>query len=303
MRKNKPYAMLIVFAAFLWSLGAFFRRKLFGIPPATIVFYEHLISVLLILPWSPRFFKEYKKLTKKDWLVMLLVGLVGGTLGTLFFTSALGMVNNISYSVVVLLQQTQPIFAVILAVIFLKERFNKEYVFLAIAALITAYFLAFPGYKQVILYNGQEVQAIFLALAAAAAWGSGTVFGRMMLGKLSFVALANLRFLIVLPSIFILSIILNQTYPITAISFTQWQQIIAIAIFGRIVAFIAFYKGLQYTEAKIATFAELADPVGAIIIGYFLLGERLTLIQWLSAATLMTIIIIMSLRSKKDLSK
>ncbi|MFC1627039.1 DMT family transporter [Patescibacteria group bacterium] len=302
MRK-KYYAFLVALAAIMWSLGALLRRQLYSIPPATIVLYEHIISFLLVAPWFPKFFKEYKKMNKKDWGVMLLIALVGGTLGTFFFTSALVMVENISYSLVVLLQQTQPIFAVILAVLLLKEKINKKFSLLAIIGLTAAYFLTFPDYKPVILGNGEELKAAGLALAAAASWGATTVFGRIMIKKLSYIALASLRFLIVIPSVFILSLILNQTYPITAITASQWWQMIAIAFVARTASIVIYYKGLQYTEAKVATFAELTNPVGAIIIGYFFLNEKLTSIQWLSAFVLLAAIVVLSTTSPKQLEE
>jgi len=62
-------------------------------------------------------------MSKKEWLAIALVSLFSGALGTIFYTSALGKVNYIQFSVVVLLQQLQPIWAILAAYFLLKEKY------------------------------------------------------------------------------------------------------------------------------------------------------------------------------------
>ena len=104
--------VFIFMAAILWALDGILRRFLFDLPPITIVFLEHLIGLIII---SPFFFRTWKKesLSKKEWGVIGLVAFLSGVLGTLFFTTALLKVNFIQFSVVLLLQKLQPIFAIL----------------------------------------------------------------------------------------------------------------------------------------------------------------------------------------------
>jgi len=62
--------------------------------------------------------------------------------------------------------------------------------------------------------------------------------------------------------------------------------------------FIAYYKGLKHTEVKIATFSEFAWPASAAFIGFFWLGDRLTVIQIIAAMVLVSDILVMSLLPK-----
>ena len=128
---KKGYSLMIVLAGILWGFDGLLRRALGGIPSTIIVTIEHSIRVLILLPLLPRFIKEYKKLTKKDWLLIFAIALFSGALGSIFYTAALAKVNNISYSVVVLLQQIQPIFTVALAALILKEKITPRYIILA----------------------------------------------------------------------------------------------------------------------------------------------------------------------------
>jgi len=293
--KKRVYPLFIVLAALIWSIDAYLRRRLYLIPSPTLVTIENIIRLLLLSPWILRFIPEYKKLSRKDWLVVLLMGVISGAFGGILFTAALAQVNNINFSVVALLQQTQPIFTVLFAALILKEHIGKRYAFLATIALISAYFLAFPNYVPTFLGNKQELTAAGLALGAAVAWGSGTVLSKLILNKISYIATAILRFSIIVPTAFIVSLATQQTYPLTAINPTQWAWIVFIALFGGIGSFFLYYKGLQHTEAKISTFAEFTYPVSAVLIGVAFLGEKMTIVQIIAAVVLIIDVLYLSL--------
>lgn len=300
MAKKRGYVFLIILAAVFWSVDALVRRHLSAIPSSIIVMIEHAISAAIALPWLARFLPEYKKMNFKDWLVALFIAVIGGGLAYTMYTEALSRVENISYSVVALLQQTQPIFAVFLAVILLKEKINKLYSLLAFIALAAAYFLAFPEYLPAFLGDGKDLEAALLAFGAAAFWGASTTLGKVLLKKISFAALALLRFMIVIPTAFVISLITRQSYPLSAITSTQWSYLGILAIFSGIISFVIYYKGLQHTEAKVATFAELTWPLGAAGIGYLFLGERLTLMQLVAALILLGDIMVLSFTAKEE---
>lgn len=295
---RRPYALLIIFAGILWGFDGLLRRILAGIPPTIIVTLEHTLGALILLPFLPRFFKEYKKMTRREWLMITAIAVFGGALGTIFYTAALAKVQFISYSVVVLLQQVQPLFAIALAALVLKEKFNKKYVLLASIALISAYFLAFPNYKPTLLGGNGEIIAVLLALGSAAMWGSTIVLSKIILQKLSYLAAVTLRFVIVIPTALLFSLVSRQTYPLAAITVLQWKNLFLLAVVTGVFGFLAYYKGLQRTEVKIATFAAFAWPVSAALIGYLILGDRLSSVQMLAASVLIIDILVLSLSPK-----
>ncbi|MDZ7586120.1 MAG: DMT family transporter, partial [Patescibacteria group bacterium] len=275
------------------------RRALGGIPSTIIVTIEHSIRVLILLPLLPRFIKEYKKLTKKDWLLIFAIALFSGALGSIFYTAALAKVNNISYSVVVLLQQIQPIFTVALAAMILKEKITPRYITFAAIALISAYFLTFPQFKPQLAWHNGELIAAFLAIGAAVMWGSTTILSKLILKKLSFAAAVTIRFIMVIPISFSISLILGDHYSLSLITPTQWQYLLILSVVTGVFGYIAYYMGLKHTEAKIATFSEFAWPVSAALIGFFVLGERLTGVQIFAAFILILDILALSLFSNE----
>ena len=125
----KKYSFLfIILAAILWSADGLLRRSLYSLPPTVVVLFEHILGLLLLLPFLLPKLKEIKTLTKKEWGAFLWVALLSGVLGTVLYTAALGKVQYISYSVVVLLQQLQPLIVVFFASRVLKETITKKYI-------------------------------------------------------------------------------------------------------------------------------------------------------------------------------
>ena len=232
--------------------------------------------------------------------IVFLTSIVGSVMGTIFYTAALVKINFISFSVVVLLQQTQPIFAIFLASIVLKEKLTSKYGALALIGLIAAYFLAFPDYGPQFTYKSGETTAALFAMGAAVSWGSATVLGKLLLKRLSFASAAAARFMFAIPLAYIASVLLNQTIPISSITLTQWTYLIAIALSSGMVAFLIYYKGLTYTQAKISTFAEMTWPISAAFIGFVFLKDRLTIVQAIAGTVLLIDILILSLTSNKN---
>ena len=117
--KNYTGPILIIIAALLWAVDGVIRRELYTLPPITIIFFEHLIGLIILSPFVFKYILE-TKLNKTDWWLIVLIAVLSGLFGTLWFTTALGKVHFISISVVFLLQKLQPLFAITTARIFLK---------------------------------------------------------------------------------------------------------------------------------------------------------------------------------------
>ena len=144
MLRNYSGPIFILIAATLWAFDGLIRQHLYTLPPITIIFFEHLFGLIILLPFV------YKnifvtKLGRREWGLIVLISILSGVLGTLWFTTALGKVHFISLSVVFLLQKLQPIFAITTATIFLKEKFERGYILWALLAVRSAYFVTFKN--------------------------------------------------------------------------------------------------------------------------------------------------------------
>lgn len=276
---------LIVIAALLWALDGILRRSLYDLPPVTIIFFEHFIGLLILLPffWKSLF---TEKLTQKEWFIMILVAALSGVCGTLWFTTALLKVNFISFSVVFLLQKLQPIFAISTARIFLKEPISKKYIKWALLALVAAYFVTFKnGYVSFATGAGTIVAALY-AFGAAFAWGSSTTFSKMVLTTRNSTFTTGLRFLLTTILAFPLVILFGKFATLGALTPKALITLMAIALSTGMVALLIYYRGLKLTPVRISTILELTFPFVAVFIDVVLYHTVLGWTQYLAAVVL-----------------
>jgi drug/metabolite transporter (DMT)-like permease len=282
---------LIVIAALLWSLDGILRAELRSIPPAFLVALEHALGLLFLLPWLVNYWGAIMKASRGTKVALFTTAIISGALGTIFYTAALAQIVFVPFSLVVLMQQLQPLFAVSLSALVLGEKLNGKLVIWGGFALVGAYLLSFPNLVPDLQSSGGIAQALaaVLALCAAISWGSGTVFSKFALKELDFRAATAGRFAITTIAAFALAILLGQTYDITLITTAQWLQLLVIVFSAGMVALAIYYKGLSGTKAQISAFAELTWPLSAFAID-ILRGVQFSPSQLIGAVLLLIMI-------------
>ena len=221
--------LLIFIAAVLWGVDGVLRRTLYDLPPITIVFYEHLIGLIILTPFLFHLMRK-ETLAPREWGAIGLVSLLSGVLGTLFFTTALLKIQFIAFSVVFLVQKLQPIFTIATAALVLKERVSPAYFGWGALALIAGYFVTFPGGVVNFGEGGAYVAAALYALLAAVAWGSSTAFSRYTLLGHSNTLITGLRFLITAPLALLFLFFMNAGASLTAVTVPQLLTLVVIAL-------------------------------------------------------------------------
>lgn len=297
MFNSSPY--LIILAALLWSLDGYLRRNLYSLPSGIVVFWEHGLGLIVLAPFLIKEIVKWRKLSARTWLSVIAIALLGGTLGTLAYTSALAKVNYISLSVVVLLQQLQPLFTIALAALLLREKVTKKFIGLAAIALVAAYFVSFPDLRVNLATGSGTLIAALLAVAAAFAWGSSTVFGRYALGRLTYISLTGLRFSLTAAFVLIYVLASGHIGAIGTLNSTQWWYVLAIVFSTGMVGLLIYYRGLSGVPARVSTLLELVWPVSAVAVDWIFFQTRLSGTQWLGSLVLLAVI----LKISRDFSK
>ena len=287
MKNSYTGPIFIIIAALLWALDGLIRQHLYTLPPIIIIFFEHLIGLIILSPFVFKYVRE-TRLGKREWWLLILIAILSGLLGTLWFTTALGKVHFISISIVFLLQKLQPIFAISTARIFLKEKLDRRYIKWALLAIASAYFVTFPnGHVNLATGEGTVIAALY-ALGAAFAWGSSTTFSKMLLGRIRAEVSTFYRFLftlvVALPVLFFWG--RNNLGNIAKPTISQFGFLALIAISTGMVALLIYYKGLARTPVHISTILELAFPFVAILLDFIVNHTVLTPLQWISAIAL-----------------
>jgi drug/metabolite transporter (DMT)-like permease len=287
IKKDYTGPVFILIAATLWAFDGLIRQHLYTLPPITIILFEHLIGLIILSPFVYKYVFR-TRLTKREWWLVVLIAILSGLFGTLWFTTALGKVHFISISVVFLLQKLQPIFAITTARIFLNEKLDNRYIKWALLALVSAYFVTFKnGVVNFSTGEGTIIAALY-ALGAAFAWGSSTTFSKMLLGKVDFKVSTFYRFLftVIIALPFLLLFGHTSGGGLATPNFSQFWLLVLIAISTGMVALLIYYKGLAKTPVHISTILELTFPFIAILLDMIVNHSILSLTQWIAAIVL-----------------
>ncbi|WP_252365251.1 DMT family transporter [Saccharomonospora piscinae] len=264
---------LVAIAAGLWGTDGLLRLPLAEeLPAATVVFWEHLIVAVVLLPFLPSALRALARCGPREWGAVLLIGGGASALATALFTAAFQTGDPVTPLV---LQKFQPLFAMVAAFALLGERLRAGYLVFAMPALVGAWLLSFSDPLDV------EVSALrtaLLALGAAALWAGGTVLGRFVSASLRPRDVTALRFTIGLPVAAV--IVAAQGSPF-AVGWDNATGLVLLALVPGLLALSLYYVGMQATPAARATLAELAFPVTAAMISVTVLDADLTVTQWL----------------------
>lgn len=303
-------------AAFLWAFdGVVFTPLvmdlgLYDVP--TFVFMLHFTGSLFLLYFLAARRSELKNLQKGDWLAFGLTALFGGAIGTMAIVGAILKVHSahLNISVVLLLQKLQPIFAILLALIILKERPNRKFYLWAVLALIGSYFLTFGWAKPDLAVGGMLIPAL-LSLLAAFSFGSSTVFSKKAITKISHGLGTALRFMLttlVMLTIILIIAVLNKMgvktgyAGLSGFAMLNPQLIflfIIIALTTGATAIFIYYWGLKRVLASQSTIYELMFPVSSIVLEYFIHHKILSIGQWGGAVIMfIAILAIVNLRNQ-----
>ena len=298
MKKYLP-ALAVISAAILWSFDGILRQNLYTLPSFLIVALEHLIGAIIFLPLLLKGWKEVSAMHQRGWISVLWISVCGGILGTFFYTKALSYVNYIDLSVVVLLQKFQPIFAIALAAIILKEKITKRFLVLAVAAIVGGYFVTF-GDQPLSEWSDKTIIAALLSLLAAFSWGSSTVLGKHALKRLSFETVTSLRLTVTTAIMFFILISTGEVETISQLSVENWKYIFIIVLTTGSLALFIYYYGLNHLPASHVTLYELFWPLSAVTMDWYVYGRVMSLIQLFGASMLLGSILLLSSKNKLE---
>lgn len=281
--------LLVAAGAALWGTDGLFRRSLaFEMPAPKVVFWEHLILVVVTLPLLIRAFRNRPQLTGKDIAALVFVGAGASAVATILFTQAFTYGDP---TTPLLIQKIQPVVAVLGAYLLLGERLLPRYGWYFVAAVGGAYLISFPEPTSV---GVNQLAPALYALGAAVLWAMGTVLGRHLTHKIAPNELTAVRFAIGLPTALVILLIRNEASTALDVTFSDFWALVLLSLVPGLAALMIYYRGLSTTPASSATLAELAFPLTAILIGWAVFDTIPTWTQWVGILVLSATIIVMS---------
>lgn len=266
MNKNKGI-FLVFLTALISGVSIFINR--FGVEvinPYIFTGFKNFITVLwlLVIILSIGEFKEFKALTKKQWLQLVLIGLIGGSIPFLLFFKGLSITTGPEAG---LIHKLIFLPVILMAWLFLKEKINKSLIISAGFLVLGNMFLLKFNFNNLIFDKGD-----LLILIATLFWAVEQIISKKAVAKISprIVALGRLGF--GFGFILLFWVATGQMSFLTGITFHQisWLWITAIILLGYV---LTWYTGLKYVRVSTAAcILTIGGPITTLLSMQFNLG-------------------------------
>jgi len=173
--------LALIIASIIWGgASPIFKFALQNIPPFTLAFIRFFFAGLIFLPLA---FKNFQKISKRQWLEIFLVGFFGVFVNITFFFLGLGKTESINVPIIA---SAGPVFIYFFSILFLKEK-PKLKVFLGMLFALIGVFLIILS---PILLDGKkiyfcEIEGNFFIVLATLGSVFSTVIGKDLLKKVN----------------------------------------------------------------------------------------------------------------------
>jgi drug/metabolite transporter (DMT)-like permease len=266
-----PY-IAIVIGVISVSTSAVLVKLAGNAPAAIIANYRLLLAVLLMAPiMILKYRHEFKLITKKDWLLSSLAGIFLAFHFILWFES----LNYTSVASSVVLVTLQPIFAFLGTYLFFKERFSSGAVISMVIALLGSVIISWGDFQ----ISGMALFGDILAFIGAIAITAYFLLGQNARKRVSLMTYTFVVYGVSSITLILYNLLLQN--PFLGYPTKYWLIFLALAIIPTFFGHTLFNWALKWLSTSTISMAIVFEPIGASILAYFILGEKITWSQWL----------------------
>lgn len=261
-----PYAAVVI-GVISVSTSAVLVKLADQAPAAIIANYRLLFAVLIMSPVVLlKYRDEFRLVEKRDWIFSILAGIFLALHFILWFES----LNYTSVASSVVLVTLQPIFAFLGTYFFFKERFSPGAVISMLIALLGSFIISWGDFQ----ISGMALLGDILALFGAITVTVYFLFGQRVRRNVS---LMTYTFLVYgASSITLLLYNLAVQNPFFGYPANHWGLFLALAIVPTFFGHTLFNWALKWLSTSTISMGIVFEPVGATILAYLLLNEKVT---------------------------
>src|SRR5437879_7676962 len=262
----------------LWGTESAWRIALNELFDAdVIVFWEHVLILLMFLPLLLPSLGDLRKIDISTWGYLLFSGFAGSAVGTIFFTLALKHGNP---TVVNVILNIQPVISTLGACLLFGDRLAPRFFLYAAIAVLAGIFLSveFPTLIAVSFERAGLTLGTGYALICAFFWGGSTVAGRGVMMGMPLRLAASMRIVVGLICMALILFVYGKLHGATlwptaaqTHAFKAIGLLILLASISGAIPLLIYFEGLRLTRASTAGYFEMMQTLAAVCItwGFF----------------------------------
>src|SRR6058998_3959979 len=284
---------LVGLGAALWGTESAWRIPLNALFDASvIVFWEHVLILIMFLPLLVSRLDEIRKIHASTWGYLLFSGFAGSAVGTIFFTLALKYGNP---TVVNVILNIQPVISTMAAFLIFGDRLAARFFLYAGIAILAGIFVsvAHPTLIGVSFERAGLTRGTGFALICALFWRLSTVAGRGVMISMSLRLASSLRIVVGLTCITLILLGYGKLYgaslwPAAAQAHATKAIVLLLllASFSGGIPLLIYFQGLHLTRASTAGYFEMMQTLAAVCITWGFFHASLYLHQVIAAVVL-----------------
>lgn len=268
-----PVPLLMLIGIVAISFSSIFIK--WSEAPASVQgMYRLLITSLLMLPFARPYSGALVKLRRKDWLMIGCSGLMLA----LHFLLWMGSLQYTSVASSTMIIALEPVFIMLGAYLLYREKSSPA----AILALVVAIGgIGLIGWGDIGL-SADNLKGDLLSLGGTIAVAVHLLLGQRLVSRMP----SYLYSLLVFLSAGFVFAVYNLAAGISFFAYParEWGIFLLLAVVPTVFGHILFNWLLQFASATTVSMNILGEPVGASLLAYVLLGEKLSLLQWAGGA-------------------
>ena len=258
----KPYLTLFI-GVLAVSFAAIFIR-LADAPPLVIATYRLAIASVILIPFaSIKSRKSLKKLSRQDILLILLSSIFVALHFSLWITSL--SYTSIASSVV--LVTAHPAFVALISHFLWGERVNKLTIGGIVVAIMGVILVNYGGFT----FGSRAILGDLLALIAGFSMGAYLIIGRQLRARIDI--LSYLTILYTCSAVILLVATVSFGYSLFGYSTTTYVMMVLLALVPQLIGHSSLNLAVRLIPVTLVSVTILGEPVGATLLGYFILGE------------------------------
>ncbi len=274
-----PYLVLAIGILAVSTASIFIRYAQQMAPSLAIGGFRLFIAAAILAPFAlSKNLPEVKQFDRKKWLLTILAG----SFLALHFAAWITSLEYTSVASSVVLVTTAPLWVAIFSPIFLKEKITRLTVLGIIVALVGSLIVTMGNFCQI---NGSQLSCSglgnlsdsrslfgdFLALIGAFLSAGYLLVGRRLRKTTSLLSYTFTVYAVA--AICMAGLMFFRQIPFTGYPPVAYLLFLALAVIPQLLGHSSFNYALRYKSSALVSVALLGEPVGTVILAFFILKE------------------------------
>jgi drug/metabolite transporter (DMT)-like permease len=264
----------------LWGGSFFFNGvALRELPPLTLVLLRVAVAAILLLPLLKLYRIDFPR-GLSGWKPFFAIGLLNNVLP--FSLIVIGQ-TYVPSGLASILNATTPLFTVVVMAMAGEERLHARRIAGVVVGLVGVVVLHGEGIAGL---ESRQGIGILLCLASALSYGLAALVARRLLSNSPALATATFQLTASTVMMVIVAGVVDRPWQLPMPDTTTWLAVIGLAALSTALAYIVFFQILRRSGATNVMLVTLLVPMTAILLGYLVLGEQISLREIVGAVVI-----------------